>query len=366
MGLRVLHHLPAGLLQTEATGLLRKLGGPTLIELAGRREPALFVSVLQHGNETTGWDALRRVLLKHQGQPLPRRLQILIGNVEAAARGLRKLEQQPDFNRCWPGGTLPPEQADHPFCHITRQVIRRVAEVPPFASIDLHNNTGLNPHYGALNRLNTQALHLATLFSRIVVYFETPTGVQSMAMAEYCPALTLECGQVGERAALDHAERFIEACLHMDHLPDKPVAAHDIDLFHTRAIIRVAPELSFSFDGSPADIRFVSRLDHLNFRELPAGTLFAELSSTHPAPLQARDEHGADISAQVFIREGHALRLRRPYMPAMLTLDHRIVRQDCLCYFMERLKPERLPPGCVAPAAHAAVEAQGRQPETIG
>ena len=366
MGLRVLHHLPPGLLQTEATGLLRKLGGPTLIELEGRKQPPLFISVLQHGNETTGWDALRKVLLQHEGRPLPRRLQILIGNVAAAAHGLRKLDDQPDFNRCWPGGQLPPEQADHPFCKVTRQVMDRVASQPPFASIDLHNNTGLNPHYGALNRLDCQALHLATLFSRTVVYFETPKGVQSMAMAKYCPALTLECGQVGERAALDHAERFIEACLHMDHLPNKPVAAHDIDLFHTLAIIRVAPELSFSFDGSPADIRFVSQLDHLNFRELPAGTLFAEVSGAHPAPLQAQDEHGVDITEQVFLRDGPALRLKRPFMPAMLTLDHRIVRQDCLCYFMERLQPEVVPPECVAPAQPSGHEAQGLQPETMG
>ncbi len=346
MGLRVLHNLPAGLLDTPAQELVRVLGGPTLIELEGRREPPLFISVLQHGNETTGWDALRKVL-GSIGEPLPRSLQILVGNVRAAARGVRKLDDQPDFNRCWPGGDPDPEHEAHPFHHITRQVMQRVAARPPFASIDLHNNTGLNPHYGALNRLDPQALHLATLFSRIVVYFETPKGVQSMAMAEYCPALTLECGQVGERAALDHAERFIHACLHMDHLPARPVAAHDLDLFHTLAIVRVAPELNFSFDGSGADIRFVAHLDHLNFRELPAGTLLAEVNTDHPAPLQARDEHGEDITNRVFHLERGELRLKRAFMPAMLTLDHRIVRQDCLCYFMERMAPESLPPGCV-------------------
>ena len=30
-----------------------------------------------------------------------------------------------------------------------------------------------------------------------------------------------------------------------------------------------------------------------------------------------------------------------PVMPAMLTLDERVIRQDCLCYFMERLVYER-------------------------
>ena len=31
------------------------------------------------------------------------------------------------------------------------------------------------------------------------------------------------------------------------------------------------------------------------------------------------------------------LRLQREAMPAMLTLDARAVRQDCLCYLMERV-----------------------------
>ena len=52
-----------------------------------------------------------------------------------------------------------------------------------FASIDIHNNTGLNPHYGCVNRLDPPFLHLATLFSRIVVYFKRPLGVQSAAFA---------------------------------------------------------------------------------------------------------------------------------------------------------------------------------------
>jgi hypothetical protein len=30
------------------------------------------------------------------------------------------------------------------------------------------------------------------------------------------------------------------------------------------------------------------------------------------------------------------IRLRVPVMPSMLTLDERVVRQDCLCYLMER------------------------------
>ena len=53
--LNILQQLPLGLLELEATQVHTLLGGPTLIHLPGEREAPLFVSVLLHGNETTGW-----------------------------------------------------------------------------------------------------------------------------------------------------------------------------------------------------------------------------------------------------------------------------------------------------------------------
>ena len=61
--------------------------------------------MLQHGNEVTGWEAVRRLLKSHyQIDELPRSLLIFIGNPLAAKHRLRRLDDQPDFNRCWPGG----------------------------------------------------------------------------------------------------------------------------------------------------------------------------------------------------------------------------------------------------------------------
>lgn len=64
--LQELDYLPDGLLDLPADALAGALGGPTLIHLSGRRDPALYVSVLMHGNETTGWDALRSWLRRYQ------------------------------------------------------------------------------------------------------------------------------------------------------------------------------------------------------------------------------------------------------------------------------------------------------------
>ncbi|HET6786798.1 MAG TPA: hypothetical protein VFH49_02470, partial [Aquabacterium sp.] len=75
--------------------------------------------------------------------------------------------------------------------------------------------------------------------------------------------------------------------------------------------------------------------DHLNFRELDAGATFG--FTRQPAPLQVWDEAGQDVADEFFQVADGQLLLRRPSMPAMLTLDERVVRQDCLCYLMDRV-----------------------------
>ncbi len=185
--LQQLDHLPEGLLATDSPGLEALLGAPTLIHLAGARGPALFVSVLMHGNETVGWDALRALLrerIARFGEPrLPRHLSLFIGNVSAAAHGVRRLPGQPDYNRVWPSGELP-HTPEH---DLMSTVVETLRQRGVFASIDLHNNTGSNPHYACVNRLDNRFLHLATLFGRTVVYFLRPKGVQSLAMASAVP-----------------------------------------------------------------------------------------------------------------------------------------------------------------------------------
>lgn len=331
--LKILKSIPAGLLDLEADQLHELLGGPTLIHLTGRIEQPLFVSVLQHGNEPTGWDAIRVVLKKLQHQ-LPRSLILLIGNVNAARFKKRKLDHQPDFNRCWNNGGI----FNHPFEQVTQEVLDYATHHKPYASIDLHNNTGFNPHYAALNRKDQQFYQLATLFSRTVVYFEIPNSVQSSAFANICPSVTLECGQVGENAALNHAIDYLDSCLHLHHLPVKTVAPHDMDLFHTLATIKIPEDVSFGFKKPEHDIRFVEDLDHLNFQELKSQTLLGYYNEIAHGKLLAIDEHGNDISDQTFSYTNGEIRLTRAFMPAMLTLDHHIIRQDCLCYLMERME----------------------------
>ena len=334
--LQQLEHIPEGLLDLPAEALEQALGGPTLLHLAGRRDPALLVSVLMHGNETTGWEAVRRWLRQYRPgggeKTLPRALSLFIGNVAAAARGLRRLPGQPDYNRVWPGCG----DGDSPEKSMMAEVVRIMGDRGVFASVDLHNNTGLNPHYACVNVIDNRFLHLAALFSRTVVYFLRPCGVQSLAMAKVCPSVTLECGKVGQKHGTDHALDYLEACIHLAEHPSLPVAAHDIDLFHTVATVKVPVGVPFGFGDEPVDLRLLGDLEYLNFRELPAGTLFAEAPAARAVPLDVRDERGEDVAGRYFSLEDGLIKTRLPVMPSMLTSDKTVIRQDCLCYLMER------------------------------
>lgn len=325
--------LPDGLLDTAARDLHRVLDGPTLIHLPGRREAPLFVSVLLHGNEDTGLVAIQTLLQRYAGQELPRALSLFIGNVAAAREGRRRLDGQPDYNRCWPGTELPSCEETRMMDYIVQTMRRRRA----FASVDVHNNTGLNPHYACINRLDNAFLQLAVLFGRTVVYFIRPRGVASMAMAELCPSTTLECGKPGQVYGVEHAVEYLDACLHLAEIPSHAVSEHDIDLFHTVAQVKVPDAFSFSFGHSAAHIAFDPELERMNFREVPAGTEFGVIDALADARLVAYDETGADVTDDYFEIRDQRILLRRAMMPSMLTLDERVVRQDCLCYLMERM-----------------------------
>lgn len=331
--LATLDSVPAALYDAAPAQLADLLGGPTLIHLPGRRPAPLFVSILLHGNEDTGVHAIQRVLRRYRTTALPRALSVFIGNVEAARSGLRRLDGQPDYNRVWPGAT-PTGSAEE---RLLAEVVAQMRERAVFASIDVHNNTGLNPHYACVNALDHRFLHLATLFARTVVYFTEPRGVQAMAFAALCPAVTVECGKPGSPGSDTHAAEFIEAALHLAEFPQHPVAVHDIDLYHTVATVKVPPALSLSFDGTAADLQFVPDIDHLNFRELVAGAVLARVRAGGVPPLHVPDGRGGNRWQDYFAVRDGTLRLERALMPSMLTRDERVVRQDCLCYLMERL-----------------------------
>ena len=330
--LKVYDDIPDGFLDAPPTAMGEILGGPSLIHIPGRRNPPLFVTTLLHGNETTGIEALQALLKDWSDRTLPRALTLFIGNVQAARHGVRRLDHQPDYNRVWPGTSYP----DCPERRLMAEVVARQAARGVFASLDIHNNTGRNPFYGCVNRLDARYLFLASLFSRTLVYFTRPRGVQSLAMAELCPAVTVECGQPGSPKAAAHARAFIEDALHLQEIPDH-IEPADLGVYHTVGTVRIPRQNSFGFERDDVDLQLLPDLDDLNFHDLPAGTAFCRVRPNSGAFLSVEDNAGREACDDYFVVQDGEIRLRRPMMPAMLTRNERVIRQDCLCYLMERL-----------------------------
>ncbi len=325
--------LPKELLTATSASLHSLFPEPTLFHIPGKHKEPLFISVMLHGNEPTGFLALQKLFIKYQKQELPRSLSFFLGNTEAASFGKRRLQDQPDFNRIWPGTEFPESKETR----MTQQIVDIMQSRNIFASIDVHNNTGLNPHYACINKLENQYLQLGALFGRLIVYFTRPKGVQSAAFAEICPAVTLECGKPGHQHGVDHAFEYLNSCLHLSELPTQAVHPQDIDIYHTVAQVKVNDEVNFSFNNTDSELLFDKELERMNFTEIAAGTQFGTVNNHSGIPLNAKDETGKVVTEQFFSIVDNKLQVTKSSMPAMLTLDENVIRQDCLCYLMERI-----------------------------
>ncbi len=327
--------LPPDLLTVSADQLHRLIGGPSLIHLPGRRQPPLFVSVLLHGDETTGFEAVQDVLrqfdIESKSDGLPRALSIFIGNTAAAHRRIRRLEDQPDFNRIWSGDLY----GDCPEKTMITEVTETMKHRGVFASVDIHNNTGRNPHYGCVNVLDLKTLALAGLFSETVVYFRSPAEVQSITFSEFCTAVTVECGQAGEVDGVLHATDYLCRVLELEDL-DQSTASKPASLYHTTAIVKVPRECTFTFDvkDKSADIVINQSLESRNFQELEAGTHIATIRNGSGS-LRITGEDNRDLADQFLANEQGHVTIKRAVTLSMFTTNVTAVRQDCLCYFME-------------------------------
>ena len=327
--LNELNHIPEGFLEAKSENLHDLLGGPTLIHIEGDNPTPLFISTLLHGNETTGFYAVQKLLKKYTETQLPRSLSLFIGNVEAATQDQRHLDTQPDYNRIWPGTHI----SDSSETDMMKNIVRIMHKRKPFASIDIHNNTGHNPHYACLNILNPHALQLASLFSNTTVYFTDPKGVQSSAFSDFCPAIVLECGQSGEADGISHSNRFIDYVLNLDSIPEGN--PEHLNLYHTIARVTIPAQFSFGIEDNN-DIKLLGALEDKNFHELSSGSTFA-LTNNSDVILNVINESSEDVTNEFFDVIGNKVRLKRDITLSMYTTNTRAISQDCLCYFMEKI-----------------------------
>lgn len=326
--LTILTELPAGFFDVEISQIRDVFPSPTLVKLEGDKSPALFISILLHGNEYSGLKSLQALLAKYQ-ERLPRSVCLFVGNVAAAEANCRLLRGQTDYNRCWPGTEMEPNDTSR----MMQQVVAAAMTDGLFAAIDVHNNTGINPHYACMTAVTQDNQHLAAMFNHIGLVFKRPKGVSTMAFDGLCPAVTIECGKPGDETGIKHATELLDGLLHMDHFPQRPISPHDLQLVRSQATLNIPHDVTFDFNlTAQADLTFATGFERKNFTEIKPTEVFAFTRINRP--LTITNQQGEDVTDEIMRIENGKVYLNKTMMPAMITLDKRIVRQDCLCYLL--------------------------------
>lgn len=328
--LRIIHEVPLELYECHVTDVHKVLKGPTLIHLNGENKDALFLSVLLHGNETTSFLVLQKLLKDIAKNPLKRDLIIFVGNTLAAESELRHLEGQLDYNRIWKRG-------DAPEYEMTQKIMNYAKSRNLFANIDIHNNTGNNPFYGCINKLDSKFLSLASLFSKKIVYFTEPHEVESMAFSKICPSITVEAGKSGNELATDLVFNFVKKVMNLDTL-ESGIEKKGIKVFHTIGRILVNPKafVNFHFDcRSKGQLSFIEGLENCNFNVLRRGECIAKY--TIDSPIKVIDNGGNEITDLFFDQVSGNLIVNQNFIPSMFTKDISVMKSDCLGYIMEKI-----------------------------
>ena len=330
MKLNIIEKVPNDLYTCDVKDIHDVLNGPTILHLKGKSSKALFISTLLHGNETTSFFVIQKLLKEYKEKEIPRDLIIFIGNTIGASHGLRHLPDQPDYNRIW-------KEGDTPEHLLATEVFVYAKQHDLFASIDIHNNTGKNPFYACINLIHDNWVELGSLFSNQIVYFTEPSEVQSMAFAELCPSVTIEAGLPGNAEGTEVVFRFLDDVMNLDSFKDK-FSKRDADVFHTIGRIHISKDATVDFDNnieSENDISFISNIDSMNFELLKRGDHLGFCKNA--LNIQAYNNRGDEISNDIFDFTDGKITANRIFIPSMFTKDVYVMKEDCLGYIMEKM-----------------------------
>lgn len=312
------------LTKLRANELASVLHSPTLFDFSVAQSAPFFLSILLHGNETSGWDALCGLVEEdYLNKDLPSCV-ILIGNVQAAQDGKRMLDGQPDFNRIWEGGSSP-------YAKWADSVISFVEAKRPWFALDVHNNTGPNPHHSIVTSIDATTMSAARLFSQTAIFAQQPPGVLTRRTSGFCTSITLETGLPEDPASAARAREYINTLWDTGRVPK--IDTSDQELFQNNVRVLIENADSITDEQVP---KFAPKLYRYNFKTIPEGTELARLVVDH-ARLRAVDEDQRDQTRTFLSYKGKNVSLRRDTILSMYTEDPRIARQDCVCYFLEPL-----------------------------
>ena len=218
---------------------------------------------------------------------------------------------------------------------MTQRVLSLMTERKVFACIDIHNNTGRNPHYAIVAKQADTHLALAREFSHRVVYATYPDTSCSVAFSKLCPSITIEAGLVGDASGIEHVSRYLIDCIESDDWQKN--AIQNFNLYHTVATIKIRRACSIGLVGEGTDVELLPDVDRFNFNMLDPGTQIGFARNADSTCLALEGVNDSSLLSDYFTTVHGEVRTVKPIMPAMLTTDCEIIKMDCLCYLMEPL-----------------------------
>lgn len=331
--------IPEALLSVSASQLHTLFPRPTILHLDGKKKQPLLISCLLHGNEHSGFVMVQNILKNFlRDNSLARETYFLFGNVEAAAKNQRKLDHQPDYNRIW-------RDEKHP---LVKRILSLVKEKKFMAAIDLHNNTGRNPHYACVSQAKAEHINLALLFSPHLVYFTAPDSTLSVVLSEFVPSLTLECGLSLDPEICEKGSQFLNTLYQINSLPNTLPCQQTCRLQQSTVNIKVPSTARIGYGNLndlkdmqsksiDFDIILRSDLDTLNFTEIKKSEVIAYvqnpefdlvLNFLEPQLSAIHDKH------RYLCKKDSFFYIEPGLTPSMFTLNAKIIKEDCLGYLM--------------------------------
>ena len=242
---------------------------------------------------------------------------MFVGNVHAAAQEMRHLPDEVDFNRIW---------QQQPWHSNLNEILEAYQ---PWCGIDIHNNSGPNPHYSVITDHRASTLALATLFSSKVIFTDHTLEILAHAVSFHCPALTIETGTVDDPTSEQRAYDFLERLNMIRRVPESLQC--DLESYATVGIVKVEHE-NGCLDNFP---RFDESLSKKSFTTLPAGSPFL---NTLPSGWQVNvldPAHDLDLTDDFLEFRDQSAFLKRDVVMSMFTHTPLLAIQDCVCYFLK-------------------------------
>ena len=156
-----------------------------------------------------------------------------------------------------------------------------------------------------------------------------------LSFAPFAPSITMECGTSMSKEGMTRAFKFLRKVLSCEDLSH---AGEPVNLNLYEAVMRLElPEgASIGFDqhGS-TDFVLRSDIESMNFVTLKEDI---KLGTNQSKKKLVVETMVSDVNpSDYFVQKGQDIILRKGVMPSMLTRNSRVIADDCICYFLERV-----------------------------